>query len=324
MLEELLGPVESRTISELGETFSPLRLTRPIQEEALRRSLEKHGQLQPVTVARLGDRHELVDGFKRLRAARKLPRMDHLTTRELSAGPAEIKTAILLLNRSSTPISAMEEAWVIRSLVREEGQSQLEIATSLSRHSSWVSRRLALAERLSEEIQEDVRLGLLPPATARTLARMPRGIQQELWTAIRQDGLTSREAERLAGLCVEARPEQRSLLLWHPRQTLEDELQRSSRPLRDSRLSEPAATWLLQMKQLQGLSRSLTSALGRYDYSTVNPTEQIILAHQALVLSPLLATLLQELGRLAAPAASVKTSAGLPCDIPREPISRTS
>lgn len=324
MLEELLGPVEYRKLSELGETFSHLRLTRPAVEERLRRSLAHHGQMTPVIVARVGERHELIDGFKRVRAARKLPLMEHLSTRLLTAEPPQLKQFILLLNRSSTPVSPMEEAWIIRSLVREDGQTQLEIATSMGRHQSWVSRRLSLAERLSDEIQTDVRLGLATPATARALAGMPRGIQQEIWTAIRQEGFTSSQVKALAELCADARPEQRSLLLWHPRETLEDVLQTPSRPLRDSRLNEPAATWMLQMKQLQGLCRRLRSALEQSDYSTLKPTEQTLLGQQALLLSPILLALAQSLGRLAVPTVPVEASMPLRCDTPREPISKTS
>lgn len=324
MLEELLGPVEYRKLSELGETFSKLRLTRPAVEERLRRSLEQHGQLAPVIVARVGERHELIDGFKRLRAARKLALMDHLSTRLLTAEPAQLKASILLLNRNSTAVSAMEEAWIIRSLVREEGQTQLEIATSLGRHQSWVSRRLSLAERLSEEIQADVRLGLATPSTARTLASMPRGIQQEIWTAIRQEGFTTSQVKALAELCADTWPERRSLLLWRPRETLEEELQTSVRPLRDSRLDEPAATWMLQMKQLQGLSRRLQSALEKNDLSTLNPTEQTLLGQQALLLSSILLALAQSLGRLALPAAPVEASMPPHCDTLPEPISKTS
>lgn len=41
-------------------------------------------------------------------------------------------------------------------------------------------RRLALVERLSEPVREDLRLGLLTPTMARELVRLPQGNQAEV------------------------------------------------------------------------------------------------------------------------------------------------
>lgn len=55
-------------------------------------------------------------------------------------------------------MTELEEAWLIRSLHREEGWPQVEIARWFGRHKSWVNRRLLLAEGLADEVQAD------PPA----------------------------------------------------------------------------------------------------------------------------------------------------------------
>lgn len=62
------------------------------------------------------------------------------------------KAAIIQLNINSRTINEMEEALVIQSLHREDGLMQAEIAVLLGKHKSWVSRRLSLIERLSEDI----------------------------------------------------------------------------------------------------------------------------------------------------------------------------
>ena len=72
----------------------------------------------------------------------------------------------------------LEEAWIVQSLVREDGLSQLQVAELLERHKSWVCRRLALLERLSEECREDLRLGLLSPTMARQLTRSGTAAQR--------------------------------------------------------------------------------------------------------------------------------------------------
>ncbi len=58
-------------------------------------------------------------------------------------------------------LTEIEEAWIIHALHREDGLSQPEIGRLLGHHKSWVNRRLLLAEALSEELQADLRLGLV-------------------------------------------------------------------------------------------------------------------------------------------------------------------
>ena len=97
-----------------------------------------------------------------------------------------------------TFISAfLEEAWIVQALVREDGLSQLQVAELLGRHKSWVCRRLALLERLSEECREDLRLGLLSPTMARQLTRLPAGNQAEVVAAVRREHLTAAVRRRL-------------------------------------------------------------------------------------------------------------------------------
>ena len=62
----------------------------------------------------------------------------------------------------------------MRSLYREDRLSQPQIALLLGRHKSWVCRRLALAESLSDELSASVRLGLVAATAAVELARLQR------------------------------------------------------------------------------------------------------------------------------------------------------
>lgn len=67
----------------------------------------------------------------------------------------------------------------------------------LGRHKSWVSRRISLIERLSEEVREDIRLGLLPASVGRELAKLPRGNQKEAAAALVKHRFSTREAVKL-------------------------------------------------------------------------------------------------------------------------------
>ena len=71
--------------ARIGERLAPLRIVEPQAERSMLHSMEKYGQLSPVAVCRIAPgEHELLDGFKRLRAARRLG------LEELSARPFDL------------------------------------------------------------------------------------------------------------------------------------------------------------------------------------------------------------------------------------------
>jgi ParB-like chromosome segregation protein Spo0J len=89
-----------------------------------------------VVVCRRQERYELIDGFKRLGAARNLSHIPHLSARLLEADERTAKAAIYGLNRAGGRTRELEEAWIIQALVREDGMSQVEVAELLGRHKS--------------------------------------------------------------------------------------------------------------------------------------------------------------------------------------------
>ena len=158
--------------TELGEALCSMRLCPPQAQQAMQLSLSRLGQLTAVLAYRVGGRLEVFDGLKRLRAARELSwatmRVD---VHGLDAVGAKVR---LLCCNGSTGLGELEEAWLVRSLYREDRLSQPQIAMLLTRHKSWVCRRLALAESLSDELSASVRLGLVTAtAAARHGARPP-------------------------------------------------------------------------------------------------------------------------------------------------------
>jgi hypothetical protein len=88
---------------EIGEHYGRYRLHLPEAERAMARSLERYGQLSPVVVCRRQQRYELIDGFKRLGAARGLARLSHLWARLMEADERTAKAAIYGLNRAGGP-----------------------------------------------------------------------------------------------------------------------------------------------------------------------------------------------------------------------------
>jgi ParB/RepB/Spo0J family partition protein len=189
------GLIEDVEVSEMGERYGTFRIVSPKADEAMVASMKKYGQMTPVVCVRRTDAYELIDGFKRLRACRRIGK-ETLKARVLEATERVCKAAIIRLNRGRS-ISELEEAMVLSSLHREDGLTQTEIALLLGRHKSWVSRRISLIERLHEEVRENIRLGLLPASMGRELTRLPRGNQKEVAACLVKHRFSTREATKL-------------------------------------------------------------------------------------------------------------------------------
>lgn len=181
--------------SDLGEAFSSMRLCFPHAQQAMQLSLSRLGQLTPVQACRVNDGLEVFDGLKRLRAARELswPKM-RVEVHALDQAGAKVR---LLCCNANASLTQLEEAWLVRSLYREDRLSQPQIAMLLSRHKSWVCRRLVLAEGLSDDLTASVRLGLVPARAAVELARLPRGNQDAVTQVVTGRGLTTRQTAQL-------------------------------------------------------------------------------------------------------------------------------
>jgi ParB-like chromosome segregation protein Spo0J len=193
-VRETLASVEVAP-TELGEALAAVRLCVPEGQQQMQQSLSKLGQLTPVQAFRVGSGLQLFDGLKRMRAARELswPRL-RVEVHVLDSAGAKAR---LLRCNAGTGLSELEEAWVVRSLYREDKLNQGQISVLLGCHKSWVCRRLALAENLSDRVTASVRLGLLSATACRELVRLPRGNQDAAAQVVMHRGLTSRQTTQL-------------------------------------------------------------------------------------------------------------------------------
>lgn len=90
-------PVE---LAELGERLAGLRLCDERALSMMRRSLERHGQLSALTVFIENDVLEVLDGFKRVGAARSLGlSMQYARVDEVSGVEAKLRLAELHTGR---------------------------------------------------------------------------------------------------------------------------------------------------------------------------------------------------------------------------------
>ncbi len=213
--------IEERAIVEIGERYAGLRIINPREEAAMEKSLVTYGQVTPIVCTQTENGFELIDGFKRLRACRRLQRAS-LTARILDTSGRASKAAMLHLNRVSRSLCGIEEALVVHSLYREDGLTQAEIGVLLGRHESWVSRRLSLVQQLDEDVQQEIRLGLLPVVSGREVARLPRGTQKSVTYAIRKHQLSTRQVAKLITHMLSRPRWEYSIILASPWEFFED------------------------------------------------------------------------------------------------------
>ena len=215
------GEVRAVPLEEFGERYRRYRLEDPLAESAMGESLARYGQLSPVVVCQREEQWQIVDGFKRLGAARTLA-WPSLLVRQLETDDERtVKAAVYGLNRVGQHLQELEEAWLVQALVREDGLSQVETAELLGRHKSWVCRRLALLEKLSTEVRSDLEVGVLSPSLARQLLRLPTGNQAAVLAAARREALTAVEVSGVVDLWLGAAgTAQCDHLLAQPREAL--------------------------------------------------------------------------------------------------------
>ncbi len=206
-------------LHQLLAQFASLRVHEPRRLQKLIRSIERQGQLMPV-VAVPADEEEvrwvLIDGYRRLEALLRLGK-DLIW---VDAWDCSVDEALLLcLARGPERAwQAIEEAALIYELSRRH--SLREIAASLERDVSWVSRRLSLFQALPGDLLEAVRQGKISLwAASRILAPLARANTAHarlLLAQLEQHPLSTRELKRLYSHYQQANQIQRERLVQAP------------------------------------------------------------------------------------------------------------
>lgn len=271
------GEIRAIAVAMIGERYRRYRLPDAAAEAAMVGSMARYGQIAPLAVCLRQEGPEVLDGFKRLAAARTLPAVTELQARLVVADEPTAKAIILGLNGIGARMKELEEAWIVHALVREDGLSQHQVAELLGRHKSWVCRRLALLERLSEQCREDLRLGLLSPTMARQLTRLPAGNQIEVVGAARREHLTAAEVHGVVDLVVACTGRREvEFILQEPRRALR-QAEIESLPSWDPRLSAAGNRVLRQLGSLLGGLGRLENWLRHRGRADLAPCDRSVL-----------------------------------------------
>jgi ParB family transcriptional regulator, chromosome partitioning protein len=207
-------------LHQLELRYEKLRTRQPEAERKLVGSLAEIGQQVPVVVVRseTPDQFVLVDGYKRVRALRRLGQdLVAVTCWDLREAEALVLDRLMRTGEGAT---ALEQGWLLHELTVRFDLALEDLGRRFARSASWVSRRLALVEELPETIQEHVRHGELPAHAAMKhlvpLARANPEACERLVAAIAGKGLSNRQIGQLYAAWREGLPAIRERVLPAP------------------------------------------------------------------------------------------------------------
>ena len=209
-------------LHQLELRYESLRKRDPKKERALVASLSEQGQLLPIVLVKSGGSHIVVDGYKRVRALRRLSRdVVRATVWELEEAEALLMERLM---RSADAEGPLEQGWLLREMQDRFSLSQTELARRFDKSISWVSRRLALLAELPEAIQALVRAGTLGAHAAMKhlvpLARANEPESVKLATVMAAQHLSTREVGAVCVGFTSGSAATRQLLLLDPRMFL--------------------------------------------------------------------------------------------------------
>jgi hypothetical protein len=188
-------------LCQLDLRYEGCRLKSPAAEARLLAAIAQSGIQQPLQGVELSSVRILLNGFKRLRCARKL----HIHTAPFASLGADEVSGIVCLLRTANDhaLSLLEQARFLDELKAGRGLSVAEMAQQLSRSKAWVSLRLGVLAELSPLVRAALFDGSFPVYsylyTLRPFRRLNGAAAiDEFVRALRGKKLSARQIEQLA------------------------------------------------------------------------------------------------------------------------------
>lgn len=261
-------------LHRLDLRYERLRTRQPAREQRLLASLARQGQQTPVLVVQdAAGVIVLVDGYKRVRALRRLHH-DTVTAARWDLDEAQALLVERVMRRADGD-GPLEQGLLLRELRDRFGLGVEELGRRFDKSPSWVSRRLGLVSALPEEIQRHVHEGAVAAYAATKflvpLARANRDGCVRLCAALAPLRPTTRQVGALCSAYASGSDETRALLLTDPKLFLRahDEAARG-----DTREQTPAQRLTANLGALAGTARRLTKRLRGGLVQSLSTTER--------------------------------------------------
>ncbi|HEV2067843.1 MAG TPA: ParB/RepB/Spo0J family partition protein [Thermomicrobiales bacterium] len=164
--------------------------------EELAESIRIHGLVQPLLVARDGDRFVLIAGERRWRAAR-LAGLATVPVVVKQAAPQQMLELAIIENVVRADLSPLEEAVAYRQLIEEFGLSQADVAGRVGRSRVSVTNTLRLLNA-PERVRDALAANQITEGHARALLGLGTAADQlAVLEQVQDRGLSVRQTEDL-------------------------------------------------------------------------------------------------------------------------------
>ena len=190
-------------LSCIDTRYELFRLPNKKQEKELLNSISERGIESPLQGIIDGGIFILLDGFKRLRSARKLG-INIFSIEELGASESDAIIKLLKLSNAKS-LHILEQVKLVNDLHETHGLSIREIAQRLEKSIGWVSSRRGILKNLGDKVWKAVFEGKLPASNAVYTLRLFKNVNKEnqldinnFVDAVAGKNLCHREVETLA------------------------------------------------------------------------------------------------------------------------------
>lgn len=173
---------ETEEISKIDTRYESFRLPNLSQEKNLLESISDRGIETPLYGVKNNHVFILLDGFKRLRAAKKLG-INILPIKEL--GTSEQNGIIELLRiANAKSLHILEQVKLVNELRTTHQMTVKSIAEKLERSTAWVSVRVGIENELGVKVWDAVFAGKFPATNAIYTLRQFRRLNKESKSSI--------------------------------------------------------------------------------------------------------------------------------------------
>ena len=205
--EKNLAPTSSTEINRLPLSALQAGKYQPRQKmeagalQELAESIREQGVMQPLLVRLVGQgKYEIIAGERRFRAA-TIAGLKEVPVLVSSADDQTAAAMALVENMQREDLNPLEESQGLARLIEEFGFTHEQAAKAVGKSRSAISNLLRLAQ-LAKPVQAMLLAGDIDMGHARALLSLPGASQVALAQKIAAQGLSVREAERMAAALV--------------------------------------------------------------------------------------------------------------------------
>ena len=153
---------------------NPYQPRKVFSEDALyelANSILEHGLMQPITVRKIGNFHELIAGERRLKAS-KLAGLETIPAVVVEVTTKDSAVLALIENLQRENLNFLEESQAYVTIMQDYGYTQQELANTLGKNQSTVANKLRVL-KLPDSIKDQLVVNNLTERHARALLKLP-------------------------------------------------------------------------------------------------------------------------------------------------------